>query len=160
MKTSFFNYLFISAFTLVVVYSCVKKNNYPTTPEIEYKDFYTFQGDSAYLQIKFKDGDGDIGVEDGDSTKTLFYTYYYFDTVVQKYHAYYSSLFNDTLRTGYIVKTPTDNYLGKPISGEIGVKIQQYRHSKKIKKTKYVIYMLDRAGNKSNVITTPEYTSP
>lgn len=157
MMKPFFNYLFIFAFIAVVLYSCVKKTTYPTTPEIVYKDFIPYEGDSADLQIKFKDGDGDIGVtSDSDSTKTLFYTYYYKDTVTQKYRAYYSALFNDTLRTGYIVKIPTDEYKGKTISGEISVRLQQFRHSKKIKNVKYVIYLLDNAGNKSNVLTTPE----
>jgi hypothetical protein len=144
----------------VVLYSCVKKTTYPTTPEIEFKDFFPFEGDSAYLQIKFKDGDGDIGVSQSDSTKTLFYTYYYKDTVTNQYRAYYSALFNDTLRTGYVVKTPTEDYNGKPISGDINISLQQYRHSKKVKRIKYVIYMLDRAGNKSNIITTPELIAP
>ena len=157
MKKSFFNYLFIFAFIVAALYSCVKKTTYPTTPEISYKDFFPYEGDSADLQIKFKDGDGDIGVtNESDSTKTLFYTYYYKDTITQKYRAYYSALFNDTLRTGYIVRIPTDDYSGKPISGEINVRLQQFRHSKKIKNVKYVLYLLDRAGNRSNLLTTPE----
>jgi hypothetical protein len=45
-------------------YACVKKNSYPTLPEIEYKDFFPYVGDSADLQVKFTDGDGDIGVSE------------------------------------------------------------------------------------------------
>ena len=160
MEKSFFKFLFISGVLLLGLNACVKKTNYPTTPVIEYKDFIPLVGDSARLQIKFTDGDGDIGVKESDTTKTLFFTYYYKDTVTQKYVAYYSALFNDTLRTSYIVKSPTESYIGKPISGELSVAIQQYRHSKKIKNIKYVIYLLDRSGNKSNIVTTPEISVP
>lgn len=159
MQKSFFKLLFL-AFLIAGLYACVKKTNYPTSPVITYKDFIPFPGDSAILEIKFTDGDGDIGVKENDTTKTLFFTYYYKDTITQKYTAYYSALFNDTLRTGYIVKSPSDEYSGKPISGEISIDVQQYRHSKKIKNIKYVMYLLDRAGNKSNVLTTPEIHVP
>lgn len=144
----------------ILLFACVKKNSYSTTPEIEFKDFLPYVGDSADLQIKFTDGNGDIGVSQGDTTQTLFVTYYYKDTVTLKYTAYYSAFLNDTLRTGYIVNAPDNSYKGKPISGEVNARLQQYRHSKKIKHIKYVIYLLDKAGNKSNVVTTPEITVP
>ncbi len=156
MKSSFFTYLLSTLIGGALIYSCVKKNSYPTTPEIEYQAFYPYVGDSADLQVKFTDGDGDIGVTEGDSTKKLWITYYYWDTVKHIYTGYFRPLFNDTLRTGYIVKSPADSYKGKPISGEISVRLQQMRHSKKIKNIKYVVYLLDAAGNKSNVLTTPE----
>lgn len=157
MKRSFFKYLLLFVIVDIIVYACVKKTTYPTTPEIEYQAFYPYIGDSADLQIKFKDGDGDIGVSENDTTVTLWAIYYYKDTVTQKYRAYTSCPNDcDTLRTGYIVKSPSDAYKGKPISGEISVRLQQFRHSKKIKNIKYVIYLFDKAGNKSNIITTPE----
>ena len=160
MKRSFLKYLLLFVTVGVFVYACVKKTTYAPTPEIEYQAFYPFVGDSADLQIKFKDGDGDIGVSASDSTRTLWVTYYYKDTVTQKYIGYYRPLFNDTLRTGYIIKSPSDSYKGKPISGEISVRLQQLRHSKKIKNIKYVVYIFDKAGNKSNIITTPELFVP
>ncbi len=160
MKASFFKYLFFTAIMAILVFACVKKTTYPTTPEIEYQAFYPFQGDSADIQVKFKDGDGDIGVGEGDSTRTFWVTYYYKDTVTNKYVGYYRPLFNDTLRTGYIVKSPSDSYKGKPISGEVSVRLQQYRHSKKVKNVKYVIFLYDKAGNKSNILTSPEISVP
>lgn len=157
MKRSFFKYLLLFVIVIVVVYACVKKTTYPTTPVIEFLAFYPYTGDSADLQIKFKDGDGDIGVSENDTTVTLWANYYYKDTITQKYRAYTPCLNDcDSLRTGYIVKSPSDAYKGKPISGEISVRLQQFRHSKKIKNIKYVIYLLDKAGNKSNIVTTPE----
>lgn len=161
MKRSFLKYLLFFATVSIFFYACVKKTTYATTPEIEYQAFYPFVGDSADLQIKFKDGDGDIGVSASDTTRTLWVTYYYKDTITQKYRAYTACPNNcDTLRTGYIVKAPKDSYAGKPISGELNARLQQFRHSKKIKNVKYVIYLFDKAGHKSNVITSPEITLP
>lgn len=157
MKISFLKYLFFLIALSLSIFSCVKKKSYPTIPEIEYKAFYPFQDDSADIQVKFTDGDGDIGVAEGDSTKTLWINYYYKDTITNKYVGYYRPFNNDTLKTGYILKAPSDAYNGKPISGEISVRLQQVRHSKKIKNIKYVIYLFDANGNKSNVITTPEF---
>lgn len=156
MKASFFKYLLLVITGSAFVFSCVKKTTYNTVPEIEYQAFYPYVGDSADIQVKFTDGDGDIGVAEGDSTKTFWVNYYYKDTVTNKYIGYYRPLFSDTLKTGYIVKAPSDSYKGKPISGEISVRLQQMRHSKKIKNIKYVIYLFDANGNKSNVLTTPE----
>ena len=160
MKKSFVNYLFVCGIVGMIIFSCVKKTTYPKTPEIEYKDWGPFPVDSGQIEIKFTDGDGNIGVSDEDTTRTLYITYYYKDTISQKYVGYYSQIFKDTLRTGYVVRAPEDSYQGKPISGEVSVRLQQYRHSKKIKNVKYVIYLFDKDGNKSNVITTPELSVP
>ena len=153
---------YILIFTVLTggLYSCVKKKTYSQSPQVEFKDFILFAGDSADMVISFSDGDGDIGKVAGDSTQNLWMNYYYKDTLTGKYRAYYDHTNNDSLRTGYIIRKPSDNYEGKPISGEVAVRIGKYRHSVKIKAIKYVIYMYDNQGNKSNVLTTPELLVP
>lgn len=153
-------YLFFAALLVFGTVSCIKKKTYPTVPEIEYKQFVPYEGDTADLVIGFTDGDGDIGASENSTTQNLFVTYYYKDAVTGKYTAYYSSMLNDTVRTGYIVRSPTDSYKGKPISGEYSIRLQQYRHTTAVKQLKYVIVMYDNAGNKSNVLTTDEITAP
>ena len=161
MKSTFFKYLLFFIVVFFGVFSCVKKTTYPTTPVIEFKAFYPFVGDSADLQLKFTDGDGDIAVSSDNTIKNFWYTYYYKDTITNLYRAY--AIYNDstgiydTLRTGYPITLPDDSYKGKPISGEISVRLQRFRHSKKIKNVKYVFYLFDQAGNKSNVVTSPEF---
>ena len=93
-----------------------------------------------------------------NSIKNFFYTYYYKDTVTQTFRAYYSTDIEDTLRTSYTIKSPDDSYKGKPISGEINIRLQQFRHIKQVKHVKYVFYLIDASGNKSNVVTSPEIT--
>ena len=145
-----------------LVFACVKKSKYPTVPEIEYKDFVLIDSKSAYLQLKFSDGDGNVTLNENDTTKNFFYTYYYYDTIIKKFTALYSPDLNDTFRFAYSVRTPLEapSFKGKQISGEISVKLQEYRHSKYVKRVKYVMYLLDQDGNKSNVVTSPEINVP
>lgn len=155
------NYHILVFVGLLFAYSaCVKKKTYSQNPEIAFKAFYPFKGDTADLVITFKDGDGDIGKIQEDTTKNLFITYYYKDTITLKYVAFYSFTLNDTIRSDYTVRKPSNEYEGKPISGEISVRINEYRHDPSIKKLKYVLYLVDNANHKSNVITTPELTAP
>ncbi len=160
MKKSVLNYVGIGALICIGVFACVKKTTYSTTPEISFNSFSPYIGDSADIDINFKDGDGDIGVSSSDSTRTMWINYYYKDTVTQKYVAFCYGCGTDSLKTSYVIRAPKDSYLGKPISGEIIVRLQQYRHSRKIKNLKYVVYLYDKAGNKSNVIETPELVVP
>ena len=158
-----FKYILILPALLSGFFSCVKKKTYEQSPQIEFKDFIPFTGDSADMVVSFSDGDGDIGKASGDSTQNLWINYYYKDSVTGKYVALpdqFSPGGSDSIKTGYIIRKPIDNYEGKPISGEVAVRISKYRHSKKIKALRYVIYMYDNKGNKSNVITTPELFVP
>ena len=154
-------YFLITAIFFASVFACVKKKTFSQNPEIEFKSFTLLLGDTAAeLVIGFSDGDGDIGKEKEDKTNNFFMTYYYFDTVTAKFRAWYDTFNNDTLRIPYTIRKPADDYTGKPISGEVAVRINQYRPTKKHKRIKYVMYLLDNANNKSNILTTPELLVP
>jgi len=153
-------HLFLILALIAGFFACVKKKTYSQNPEIEFKSFLPFSGDSADMVIGFSDGDGDIGAKTGDTTKNLYLNYYYKDSITQKYVAFFDAFNNDSLRTGYTIRKPSDSYEGKSISGEVSVRISKYRHSKKIKAIKYVMYMYDNKGNKSNIITSPELLVP
>jgi hypothetical protein len=154
-------YILMMAGLMACFYACVKKKTFSQNPEITYKSFTPLLGDTAAeLVIGFSDGDGDIGKEKEDKANNLFMTYYYYDTVTQNFHAFFSAFTNDTVRIPYTIRKPIDDYEGKPISGEVAVKINQYRPTKTHKRIKYVMYLVDNANNKSNVLTTPELLVP
>ncbi len=144
---------------LFFLIACAKKPKYADVPAISFKSFNVINNDSALMTIAFSDGNGDIGA-DNTQTKNLFMTYYYKDTTTNNYVAYYDNVTNDTLRVAYSIQKPSDAYKNKPISGEISVIMGTYRHSKRIKHFKYVIYILDNAQNKSNIVTTPDLYVP
>lgn len=146
---------------LTVIYSaCVKKKTYSKNPEIAFKAFYPYKGDTADLVLTFNDGDGDIGKEQEDQTKNMFLTPYFFDPLIGKFRANYSNSNNDTVRVSYTIRKPKDEYSGKPISGEVSVRINEYRADTTQKRLKYVVYIVDNASHKSNVLTTPELAAP
>jgi len=155
---NFFKHIYYFTILVFCLTSCVKKKSYSDIPIIEFKDFKPYTNQSGDLEIKFKDGDGDIGNEFSDSTLNFYAVYYYKDTITNKYRAYTPCPNNcDTLRSGYIIRKPENSYQGKPISGEVSVRLQSFRHSTKIKHIKFVIYLFDNAKHKSNVVTTPEF---
>lgn len=155
---SLFSYIVLFAVAACII-SCVKKKNYTSTPAIEFKSF-TINGDAADLTVTFTDGDGDIGRDNGDNTYNLYMTYYYFDTGSGTFRAVYDQANNDTIRNPAIVRKPANYDPGKPISGEVTEHISAYRHSVSVKRLKYVVYLYDNAGHKSNVIETPEIAAP
>ena len=73
--------------------SCIEKQQYPDEPIIEYKDFLittNAQGfdQTGYFIIGFTDGDGDIGLDQGDTLAPYNpgsdYYYNFFITIYEK----------------------------------------------------------------------------
>lgn len=159
MKLKIKHILVLTVF-LAALTACVKKKTYSKNPEIDYKSFTIINEDTALMVITFSDGDGDIGKLQEDKTNNLFLTYYYFHTDSNKFYAWYDSFNNDTLRTAYTIRKPKDEYTGKSISGEFEILMNGWRPTKNHKRIKYVLYLVDNANNKSNVLTTPEITAP
>ena len=154
-------YALIISGLLAGFFACVKKQTFSKNPTIEVKSFTPLLGDTAAeLVISFSDGDGDIGKEKEDKTNNLFMTYYYYDATTNKFRAWYDPFVNDTLRIPYTVRKPIDDYEGKSISGEVAVRINQYRPTKTHKRIKYVVYLLDNGNHQSNILTTPELQVP
>jgi hypothetical protein len=60
-----------SAFVIVSCFSCITPpDNFPSTPEIEFKELIFSQGlasaDSLIISLKFKDAEGDLGLDPTD----------------------------------------------------------------------------------------------
>lgn len=148
-------YIFIILGFLV---SCNDKPDYPDTPEIEFIKFSKSsmnQGailqDSVIIELSFTDGDGDLGVESKDTTSNLFIT---------------------DNRTGFLYtpfKLPIIPTAGanNGVSGTLRLKIYTTccifpdlippcttPPAFPDNEINFDIYMVDRAGNESNTITT------
>lgn len=151
--------LLTSTFILSFIYSCAKKPNYSKVPDIAYKSFYVLSQDSALLTITFSDGDGDIGggpSQDGN----FFITYYFWNNSTNTYQVFKNNTFlQDTLDVRSF-PSPSDAYKNKPISGEISILMSPFRENNTIKKFKYKCFIKDNAGNRSNIIETPELNAP
>lgn len=151
--------------------ACIKKKEYPPVPEVSYKNFQSYDDDSAYFTIKFTDGDGDFGLKPEDTSGTysvnsVYYYNLYMKYMYKKSDGTWSAFFNpnplvnDTqyykFRVPFIEQTGKD----KSMNGEIQVKLTELRPTSSHKNIKYIFYIYDKALHQSNVVETPEFTLP
>lgn len=140
--------------------SCIDAPDYPDVPQIEYIGLSSntmnqsaVNEDSLTLFFSFTDGDGDLGLMPNDAATNIVVT----DTRDRN--------IRDLFKSPFI---PEDG-IGNGISGEIQLKLYSTccifpdgippcdRTSDILFDTlKYEIFIRDRAGNQSNVITTDE----
>jgi len=155
MQISIKQIIYISITTGIISllsFSCQKKEVYPLTPIIEFKDYSIIRRNgidsNIVISFSFKDGDGDIGYSDDDKNMSVFVYYY-----KKKDGAFcFSNNFN--------VKLPMilPDGVKRPIKGDIDYLINIYYDLSLSKNdTVYVeFYLQDRALNKSNLIASPE----
>jgi hypothetical protein len=150
---------------------CVKEKQFPTQPIIEFQEFVSYVGDhnivdSADCIIKFTDGDGDIGLAKDDtvSPPNLRLKYLYKNLTDGKFYpmdAIDSTTVLDTLFFNYRIPNITPDGQYKALDGTIKAKFRTspvfYPGHKVVK---FEIVLRDRAGNKSNTVTTNEINIP
>ena len=135
-------------------------------PSITYKSFtpYCPSADSADLQVNFMDGDGDIGYDSQDSSAPYdFYALQLHDSagvyvkiiISGKYEAPYT----------YHIPNITPTGKNKSLNGIIQIRFKGNWYinipdngNQSYHRIEYQVWIFDRAGHKSNVITTPPLT--
>ncbi len=132
---------------------CIKDDNFDIVPKLEFESFELYYNslseiDSATYSFSFKDGDGDIGAIDSvDFNCFLEYQEKNGDSI---------TLFPSLIDRKYSLPNLTPNAQDKNIEGVISLILKPapinniftdsaYRHS---------CYIVDRAGNESNKITS------
>lgn len=142
----------------MVVSSCLKKETASPVPLIEFKDFIANK-DTANLYINFTDGDGDIGLTQTDTVAPN--NYNCFISYIEKQNGIWVKR---VLPFDFNYRIPIVNTSSKKktIKGEIKITIKPYYYDpfSKFDTIKYEIYIVDKALNKSNVITTREIITP
>jgi len=143
--------LLISIITLIT--SCYKTPEYPATPTIEFSNYSnvsepynTSSNPAGSMLLNFTDGDGDLGKLDGiDSSSRII--------LANNFYAAF-----DTFIIPIIPKKGTTN----AISGTLEVKFDFINGicltpgvTQPTDTLIFNVYIEDRAGNKSNIITTP-----
>jgi hypothetical protein len=161
-----FKYIFLLSISgLVLLSSCVKEKNFPAEPKIEFVNYISYGSDSADCIISFKDGDGDIGIEKGDTTSEddymLKYLYKGTDGQFHPFDKIDSTAVMDTLFYSYRIPDITPEGQYKALEGEIKAKLRSsplyfFGHHA----VKFEIRLRDRAGHYSNIVTTNEIVVP
>jgi hypothetical protein len=151
----------------VLITSCVKEKNFPSTPAITFSKYVLYKTDSADCYINFKDGDGDIGAYSGDtsSVNNLMMKFLY-KSSDGKFHPYDPIVGNatfDTLFYGFKLPNITPDGQYKALDGEIKIKLRAsplYGNFGKGDVVKFEITLTDRAGHKSNTVSTDDIVLP
>lgn len=147
-------YLFLIFLTALAAFSCVKKTSKDPIPVLEYKNFELLGRigtDSAIFTIGYKDWDGDLFRNNTtDGPNTIISTYAYKAD---------SAKFIFDQAFSYAITQPADGYYkGQAIQGDIRIPVSEFRSDITDKIIKFEIFMVDMKDNKSNVLTTPQFT--
>jgi len=152
MRRKCLAYLVFMASLLLLIWGCEDNVSYPDTPHISFHSFTVAPSPEptalaiGTLIITFEDGNADIGFADTTLTDTsnLFITTHYLQN--ERYLAKADPL-------GYRVpEIPRSSY--KPYAkGEIELTVPFITLPED--SIKFSIYLYDRAGNRSNILTTP-----
>jgi hypothetical protein len=140
------------------IYSCKKKDKYPPEPEITFKAFEKFGPDSAHLIISFTDGDGDIGLAQGDTAEPYLFNFY------TKYFQKVNGIFIEkelAFPLNFRIPILNSSKKSKSLEGDILITLPEPYYFPNLKDTvQYEIYIKDRALHESNHIRTDEIIVP
>lgn len=159
--------LILSVILLVV--SCKKKDEYPDTPSIVYESFIKLRNaqgieEKGILEFSFTDGDGDIGLFSWDTVAP--YDYNLFITYFEKQNGEFKEVVltwfnNETQQLDTInfnARIPIINHTleDKSYKGKIEIELFINNPFSDFDTIRFDAYIVDRALNESNTITTPE----
>ncbi len=152
-------------FITFIATSCFKREEFPIEPIIS-DPVFVFSGDSARLSFSFTDGDGDIGLAQGDTNAPYnpasFYHYNlyldYFEKDDIEGWQPGIDLAGDTISFKYRLNPIIVKGKSVGIKGTMDVNIINFNNpfSDQSDTIKYVIKLIDKALNESNELETEE----
>lgn len=157
---------------LTLLYSsCVKKANYPDVPAITYNSFIPFCSgsitDSAYIRVNFTDGNGDIGYPaQQENVPHDFFVVPLLYVYATKTYSPITQQNGDSLEFAYNIPDITPSGSDKELNGIIQINMEQFLQDDisndnalsnvaDLHHLEFMVWIYDRAGNKSNVLITP-----
>ena len=156
-------YLVIILTALLALGSCRKIEQLPATPNIEFTNFTIFdtidilgnKAKAGRLKFYFEDGDGDLGLRDPSGQQTAS-TNMFFSLFRKTGGKMVPAPANDPL-TPSSYRIPYMERLGqnKILKGTISV-IFMYLFYSPADTIRYDFYIIDRAQNESNIVSTAE----
>jgi hypothetical protein len=169
-------HLFFCVALVLLTNACKKREFFSEIPAIEYKGHYFLvnsQGKDSLVALifSFKDGDGDLGLNQGDTLPPFNPVT---DAEGNSLNPYYYNMFidykeqrngefkhitlpfsSDTFKYEYRFPSLTPEGRHLAIRGDIEVKLQPSPFPDRRDTVKYIFYVLDRKLNKSNTVETP-----
>lgn len=154
----YFSHIFFSTslFALLLV-GCLKTEEFPSTPSITLDAFEPNSDGSATLKLLFTDGDGDIGLNPGDTLAPFDINSPYYYNLFVRYYERKNGIWtlipinNPPLSYRTPVVTPTGQ--NKSLNGSITVDLSLYYDPNSTFDTiRLDVKLLDRALNESNIV--------
>ncbi len=147
----------LAAMLPMLLASCLKTEEFPKEPHIAFKS-YEQHADSARLTISFTDGDGDIGLDQGDTLAP-------FNPGSQWYHNFFVDYYKKQgvewvlqqfmLPLYYRIPVITPTGQNKALQGDISVKIaSQVLPQVPGDTVRFSVRIADRALHESNTVYT------
>lgn len=143
---------------------CYKEPSFPAEPSIEFADitkairidqFTGANKDSVVLSIKFRDGDGDLGLNEQEKADAqLVEKYNYVVKPFRKKRGKFEEYKPFIPYSGFFSRLKNDDKIG-PIEGTLDYSIDfPHPFTPKRDSVQFQIYVVDRKGNKSNTVET------
>lgn len=159
----------------IVSVSCRRIDEYPPEPSIEFSEFEKIYNptDSIYdrgiLKFEYTDGNGDLGLETGDTFPPFNFGSKYYYNLIIGYHELRNGVetevpltfFNpttqefDTISLSARIPLLVPKNVERSISGEIFDTLFMYNYNSNFDTLFFTFYIVDRALNESNVEKTP-----
>ncbi|MFH1296792.1 MAG: hypothetical protein ABIJ04_05900 [Bacteroidota bacterium] len=148
---------------LLIISSCVKQEEFSEIPEISLRPFVRIFDTGQYavkgvLSFDFQDGNGDIGLNPGDTFPPFNRGGDYYYNLVIRYFEKQDSIYVEVvLEPPFSARIPVLNpdYPGKAIRGFI-LDTLAMDPSPAFDTVRFEFFLYDRALNKSNVLTTTD----
>ena len=155
--------------------ACKKVEKFPDTPHIEFISFQKIYNpglelyDRGVLTFSFEDGDGDVGLNSGDTLPPFNAgSVYHYNLIIDFFELQNGELVKvpivwynpqteeyDTLSLSARIPDLTPDGINKAISGEVHDTLFIYNFNSDFDTIKFEAYIFDRALHESNTISTP-----
>lgn len=147
-----------------VLPACLPNSNFPDTPVIEYNGFTKKpKGDgtdsTGILSISFTDGDGDIGLAQGDTFPPYNFNSEYYYNFFTRYYEKQDGEFVEVVLdppNNYRIPVLTPEGQNKSLEGDIQVELYINNPLSEYDTIMFEVWIVDRALRESNVIKTEE----
>ncbi len=153
-------FLLLPAISLLT--SCIKEDQYPIEPVIQYQGFGVMSDINNHdslgqLTISYTDGDGDIGLYDYDTIEP--YKYNFYMKFMYMKNGQMTELIPSDTNLGFNARIPILTPAGKNknIKGEISIDLELYYAWPLLESDTigFEVFIKDRAQHISNIIQTP-----
>lgn len=162
-KLAFRHWFWLLGLMVLLLTSCQKEEKYSDIPHIEFISLESINDGSSDMDVrltfKFQDGNGDIGLDD-DDTETPFDTasVYYYNCFISYFEKQNGEFVEVELPFTMNMRIPRlSKYDKESIEGEIYMDLYANNPFSKFDTIRYEVFIVDRALNHSNTITTSEY---